>query len=59
MVELPILKLCIYIYVNIYVKSHYNLLTHWVALRPDSPYFIILLCLTSDEKACQEENAGA
>jgi hypothetical protein len=24
-------------------------LTHWVTLRPDAPYFIILLCLTPDD----------
>jgi hypothetical protein len=29
------------------------------ALRPDAPYFIILLCLTPDNFTRQGENAGA
>jgi hypothetical protein len=38
---------------NDYIK------THWVALRPDAPYFIILLCLTADDFTHQVESAGA
>jgi hypothetical protein len=33
-------------------------LTHLVALRPDAPYFIILLCLTPDNFTRQAESAG-
>ena len=34
-------------------------LTHSVALHPDAPYFIILLCLTPDDFTLQGESAGA
>jgi hypothetical protein len=33
-------------------------LTHWAAWRPDAPYFIILLCLTSDDFTHQGESTG-
>ena len=34
-------------------------LTHRVALRPDAPYFIILLCLTPDDFTRPRDSAGA
>jgi hypothetical protein len=39
--------------------SNDYILTHWVALRPDAPYFIILLWLAADDFTHQGESAGA
>jgi hypothetical protein len=37
----------------------WNFISHWVALCPNAPYFIILLCLMPDDFTHQGERAGA
>jgi hypothetical protein len=40
-------------------SSFADRLTHWIALHPDAPYFIILLCLVPNDFTRQGESVGA